>query len=167
MIGNRAVNSDSFMVTTPSDVEIRMTRLFDAPRQLVFEAMTKPEHIKRWWGILDDTYSVPVAEVDLRVGGKWKYVNKFPKGECCFYGEYKEIDATGRIVFTEIFEPFPESPSLVTVELKEENGKTRFTITAKYPSLEVRDQVIQSGMERGAALSYDHLEEVASRLASR
>ena len=167
MPASAAANRDSFKVTKPSDTEIRMTRLFDAPRHLVFEAMTRPEHIKQWWGILDDTYYVSVAEVDLRVGGKWRYVNKFPKGECCFYGEYKEINAPERIVFTEIFEPFPDVPSLVTVEFKEENGKTRFTITAKYPSQAVRDQVVTSGMERGAALSYDHLEEVAMRLADR
>ena len=157
-------NSDTFKVTTPSDREITLTRLFDAPRHLVFEAMTQPEHVRRWWGVLDDTYTVPVCEIDLRVGGKWRYVNKFPKGQCCFYGEYREIKAPERLVFTEIFEPFPDAPSLCTMELKEENGKTRFTLTASYPSKEVRDQVIASGMERGAAISYDNLEQVAKSL---
>ena len=80
-------NSDSFQVTTPSDREIRMTRLFDAPRHLVFEAMSKPEHITRWWGRLGDGYSVPVCEVDLRPGGKWRFSNRTPTGDLAtFYG---------------------------------------------------------------------------------
>lgn len=163
-----AANSQSFTLTVPSDREIRMSRLFDAPPDLVFEAMSKPEHIKQWWGKLDEGYSVPVCEVDLRVGGKWKYTNRTPKGELVtFYGVYREIAPPGRLVFTEIFEPFPDAESVCTVELTHEKGKTRFTITAKYPSLEVRDMVIKSGMERGAAISYDRLEEVAARLAAR
>lgn len=158
-------NRETFKVTTPSDREIRLTRLFDAPRDIVFEVMSKPEHIKRWWGNLEDGYSVPVCEVDLRPGGRWRYVNQTPKGQMvAFYGVYREIAAPGRIVFTEIFEQFPDVESVVTVELAEENGKTRFTLTAQYPSVEVRDSVIKSGMERGAGLSYDHLEEVASEL---
>ena len=83
-----AANSDTFTVTTPSDREIGLTRLFDAPRHLVWEAMNKPEHIKRWWGRLGEGYSVPVCEVDLRPGGKWRFVNRHPKGEAEFYGEY-------------------------------------------------------------------------------
>ena len=159
-------NSASFTVTTPSEREIRMTRLFDAPRALVFEAMTKPEHIRHWWGNLGEGYSVPVCEVDLRVGGKWRFVNRTPKGEqCTFYGEYREIDPPGRVVFTEIFEPYPDTVSVVTSVLTEENGKTRMTATVEYPSREVRDMVRATGMERGAALSYDRLEEVARSLA--
>lgn len=162
-----AANSQTFTLSTPSDRAIRMTRLFDAPRRLVFEAMSKPEHIKRWWGNLGDGYSVPVCEVDLRPGGKWRYVNRHPQGDAEFYGEYREIAPPDRIVFTEIFAPFPDAESVCTVELKEEGGKTRFTITAEYPSLEVRDMVLQTGMERGAAASYDRLEEVAAELAAR
>ena len=82
-----AANSDTFTVTTPSEREIRMTRLFNAPRHLVWEAMSKPEHIKRWWGCLGQGYSVPVCEVDLRPGGKWRFVNRHPKGEAEFYGD--------------------------------------------------------------------------------
>ena len=94
MRANQALNrSEKYQVTTPSDCEIRMTRLFNAPRQLVFEAMTRPEHVKRWWGILDDEHSVPVCEIDLRVGGAWRFVNRFPKGECAFYGVYREVEA--------------------------------------------------------------------------
>jgi uncharacterized protein YndB with AHSA1/START domain len=141
-----------------------MTRLFDAPRPLVWEAMSKPEHIRRWWGQLGDGYSVPVCEVDFRPGGRWRFVNKHPQGEAEFYGVYREIDPPARVVFTEIFAPFPDAESVVTSVLTEENGKTRLTATVRYPSREVRDMVIKSGMERGAAISYDRLEEVAREL---
>ena len=164
MAVSSVANSKSFDVSTPSDREIRMTRLFDAPRALVFEAMTKPEHIKRWWGNLDAGYSVPVCEVDLRPGGAWRFVNRHPKGDAEFYGVYREITPPERLVFTEIYAPFPDAESVVTTDLTEENGKTRMTVTALYPSLEIRDTVIASGMARGAAISYDRLEEVAGEL---
>jgi uncharacterized protein YndB with AHSA1/START domain len=164
MSASNATNSDTFKVTTPSDCEIRMTRLFNAPRHLVFEAMTKPEHVRRWWGILDDQHSVPVCEIDLRVGGAWRFVNRFSKGEVAFYGVYREIAAPKRLVYTEIFEQFPDQESLVTTVLTDENGQTRVTTTALYPSREVRDAVLQTGMERGAAISYDRLEDVAVEL---
>lgn len=159
-----AANSDTFKVTTPSDREIRMTRIFDAPRHLVFEAMTKPEHIRRWWGRLGAGYSVPVCDVDLRPGGAWRFVNHHPQGEAAFHGIYREITPPERIVFTEIYEPFPDSESVVTAVLTDENGKTRLTVTAAYPTVEVRDTVLKSGMATGAAISYDRLEEVASEL---
>jgi uncharacterized protein YndB with AHSA1/START domain len=160
-----ARNSDTFEVTTPSECEIRMTRLFDAPRRLVFEAMTRPEHIRRWWGNLGDGYSVPVCDVDFRVGGAWRFVNRTPKGEdAVFYGAYREIAPPDRVVFTEIFAPFPDTESVVTAVLTEESGRTRLTATVRYPSREVRDMVLKTGMERGAGLSYDHLEEVAAGL---
>jgi uncharacterized protein YndB with AHSA1/START domain len=164
MVVSSAANSNSFTVTTPSDQEIRMTRLFDAPRRLVFEAMTKPEHVKRWWGCLGDGYSVPVCEIDLRPGGAWRFVNRHPKGEAAFHGEYREITPPSRLVFTEIFEEFPDAVSVVTAEFTEEGGKTRLTATVRYPSLEVRDAVIASGMARGAAISYDRLEELVVEL---
>ncbi|HET7694760.1 MAG TPA: SRPBCC family protein [Vicinamibacterales bacterium] len=166
MPASLAGNSRTFAVTTPSDREIRMTRLFDAPRALVFQAMTRPEHIRNWWGNLGEGYSVPVCEVDFRVGGKWRFVNRTPTGEeAAFYGEYREIHPPDRVVFTEIFEPFPDAVSVVTSVLTEENGKTRLIATVEYPTREVRDMVRASGMERGAALSYDRLEEVARALA--
>ena len=161
-----AANSGTFQVTTPSDREITITRLFDAPRDLVFEAMTKPEHVRRWWGILDDRYSVTECEIDLRVGGAWRFVGQSPAGRVCFYGVYQQIDAPGRLVFTEIFEPFPDAPSLVTQLLTDEGGRTRLTVTATYPSIQVRDMVLKSGMEDGAAKSYDRLEDVAQELAA-
>jgi uncharacterized protein YndB with AHSA1/START domain len=164
MVVSHAVNSDSFKVTTPSDQEIRMTRLFNAPRHLVFEAMTKPEHVKEWWGRLGEGYSVPVCEVDFRVGGAWRFVNRHPGGEAAFYGEYREIAAPSRVVFTEIFEQFPDSVSVVTAELTEEGGKTRLTATVRYPSLDVRNMVLETGMARGAGISYDRLEDLVAAL---
>jgi uncharacterized protein YndB with AHSA1/START domain len=157
-------NSDTFKTTTPSDREIVLTRLFDAPRRLVFEAMTKPEHVRRWWGCLDERYSVTVCEIDLRPGGRWRYVGRGPQGEYAFHGEYREIAAPDRIVYTEIFEPFPDVESVVTQTLAEEGGKTRLTVRALYPSLEVRDSVLKTGMEKGAGISYDRLEDLVREL---
>jgi uncharacterized protein YndB with AHSA1/START domain len=164
MAVSSVANSDSFKATTPSDREIVLTRLFDAPRRLVFEAMSKPEHVKRWWGILDDRYSVTTCEIDLRVGGRWRFVGRGPQGEFAFHGVYREIAAPERVVFTEIFEPFPDVESIVTSVLTEEGDKTRLTVTALYPSLEVRDSVVKSGMARGASISYDRLEDLVKEL---
>jgi uncharacterized protein YndB with AHSA1/START domain len=165
MAVSHAANSDTFKLMTPSDREIQITRLFDAPRHLVFAAMTKPEHVRRWWGNLDDRYSVPVCEIDLRVGGAWRFVGRGPEGQYpAFYGVYREIDAPERLVYTEIFEPYPDVESVVTQTLTEEGGKTRLTVTSLYPSLEVRDMVLKTGMEKGAALSYDRLDDVAREL---
>jgi uncharacterized protein YndB with AHSA1/START domain len=162
-----AVNSGTFKTTTPSDREIVLTRLFDAPRHLVFEAMTRPEHVRRWWGNLGEGYSVPVCEIDLRPGGRWRFVNRHPNGDAEFYGEYREIMPPSRLVFTEIYAPFPDAGSLVTAEFTEEDGKTRITVTSLYPSKDVRDIVIGTGMERGAALSYDRLEDLVRELNRR
>lgn len=164
MAVSHVANSDTFRATTPSDHEIRLTRLFDAPRRLVFEAMTKPEHVRRWWGILSDEYSVTVCEIDLRPGGSWRFVGRGPKGEYAFHGTYREIVPPERLVFTEIYEPFPDVESVVTSLFAEEAGKTRLTVTARYPSIEVRDAVLKTGMERGAATSYDRLEDLVSEL---
>jgi uncharacterized protein YndB with AHSA1/START domain len=161
-----AANSATFKLTTPSDREITITRLFDAPRRLVFEAMTRAEHVRRWWGCLDDRYSVTICEIDLRPGGAWRFVGRGPSGEFAFHGVYHEIAAPERIVYTEIFEPFPDVESVVTQLLTEEGGKTRLTVTSMYPSLEVRNMVLETGMETGAAISYDRLDDVARGLQS-
>ena len=111
-----------FKSSTPSDREIRLTRLFDAPRHLVCEAMSKPEHVRRWWGCLSEDYSVTSCEIDLRVGGTWRFVGRGPQGEYGFHGVYREIAAPERVVFTEIFEPFPDVESVVTSLLTEEQA---------------------------------------------
>jgi len=164
MIASHAANKDTFKVTTPSDREIRLTRLFNAPRHLVFEAMTRPEHVRRWWGNLGAGYSVPVCEIDLRPEGRWRFVNRHPKGEAAFSGKYLEIVPPSRLVFTEGMEPYPEPGSVVTTDYTEENGQTRLTATALYPSKEIRDMVVSSGMERGAGLSYDRLDDLVVEL---
>jgi len=163
MLANPA-NANSFEVTTPSACEVRLTRLFNAPRALVYEVMTKPEHVKRWWGQLGPGYSVPVCEIDLKVGGKWKFVNRHPKGEVTFYGEYRELTPPSRCVFTEIFADFPDIVSVVTSELIEEGNKTRLISTVVYPSQEVRDMVVSTGMEKGAQASYDRMEDLLAEL---
>jgi uncharacterized protein YndB with AHSA1/START domain len=167
MVENSTASKDTFGVTTPSSTEVRMTRLFDAPRHLVFEAMTRPEHVKEWWGRLGEGYSVPVCEIDLRVGGKWKFVNRHPKGEVTFYGEYREITAPSRLVFTEIFADFPDNVSVVTSVFTEEGKKTRMTVTVDYGTQEVRDIVLNTGMAQGAAVSYDRLNDLVQKLAAR
>lgn len=164
MAVSSVANSHTFKVTVPSDREIRMTRLFDAPRHLVFEAMSKPEHIRRWWGQLGEGYSVPVCEMDFRQGGKWRFVNRHPRGDAEFYG------STARSSFPNAWSsPRSTRPSrtrdpLSPRSLTEEDGKTRLSVTSVYPSIEVRDMVLKSGMEHGAAASYDKLEEVARGL---
>ena len=159
-----AANSSTFQRTTPSDTDITLTRVFDAPRQLVFEAMTKPEHVRRWWGILDERYSVTLCEIDLRPGGRWRFVGRGPMGEVAFRGVYREVAPPERLVYTETYEAFPDGESIVTQLLTEEGTKTRLTITARYESKDVRDYVLGTGMERGAAISYDRLEDVVTEM---
>jgi uncharacterized protein YndB with AHSA1/START domain len=167
MTGSSVANSQTFKTTTPSDREIVLTRLFDAPRQLVFEAMTQPEHVRRWWGLLDERYTMSLCEIDLRPGGAWHFLGRGPHGEVGFHGVYREIDAPDRLVYTELFDPYPDVESVITQVLSDENGKTRLTLTCVYPSQQVRDMVLNSGMESGAAITYDRLEEVASELQRR
>src|SRR5262245_22667300 len=160
-------NKETFQVTTPSDLDICMTRTFDAPPRLVFEAMTKPEHVKHWWGRLGDGYSVPVCEIDLCVGGKWRFVNRYSKGEVTFYGEYKEIAPPSRLVFSEIFVDFLDNVSVVIIVFIEEGKKTRMTVTVDYGTQEVRDIVLGTGMARGAVISYDRFDDLVRKLATR
>jgi uncharacterized protein YndB with AHSA1/START domain len=164
MTPSTVANSASFKVTTPSDREIQITRLFNASRERIFEALTEPAHVRKWWGALGEGYSVTVCEIDLRVGGGWRFVNRHPKGEVAFYGTYREISPPARLVYTEIFADYPDAESLVTNVLSVDGGKTRLTATSQYPSLEVRDIVLGSGMEYGAAKSYDRVEEITTLL---
>jgi uncharacterized protein YndB with AHSA1/START domain len=159
-------SSGKLKVTLPSDTEILLSRVFDAPRHLVFETMTKPEYVRRWWGCMEG-YTMPVCEIDFRVGGKWRYVMIGSDGnEIGFHGEYREIVPAQRIVQTEIFEPFPDSPSLCTMTLEERDGKTYYQTLVQHTSKEARDMHVQSGMEVGAGISLDRLEEVAQSLAT-
>ena len=151
-------NTGTLKVTTPAEREIVMTRVFDAPRQLVFDAFSKPELLKRWFG--PRGWSLVVCEVDLRVGGGFRFVLRGPDGkDMGMRGVYREIVAPERSVHMESFDDFP-GESQVTSVFTEQGGKTTLTATVLYPSREVRDIVIQSGMEHGAAESYDKLAEL-------
>jgi uncharacterized protein YndB with AHSA1/START domain len=156
----------TLVVTLPSDTEIVLTRVFDAPRALVFEAHTKPEHVARWFGLRGST--LPVCEIDLRVGGAYRFVLREPSGsDMPIKGVYREIVPPERLVYTEIFEQFEEQggEALVTMTLEERNGKTTLTSRSVYRSKEVRDAVVQSGMEEGAAETYDRLAEHLATMA--
>jgi len=156
-------SSGTAVVTLPADTQILITRTFAAPRPLVFKAFTTPELIKRWWG--GDRGAVTSAQVDLRVGGKWRYVMTTNEGfEVAFHGEYREIVPNERIVSTEIYEGAPDGVAVNTLTLEEKNGQTSMTTLAEYPSKEIRDSVINSGMEGGMQESFDHLEQVALSL---
>jgi|SRR5271155_4195534 len=158
-------NTGTLQVTTPSDREVVLTRVFNAPRHLVFEAFSKPELLKRWFG--PHGWSLSVCEVDFRVGGAFRFVMRGPDGrEMGMRGTYKEIAPPERSVHMESFDDFPGSESQVTSVLTEKDGKTTLTATVLYPSKEVRDAVIQSGMEHGAAETYDKLAEMLESTAA-
>lgn len=148
-------------VTTPSDREIALTRVFDAPRTLVFDALTKPELVKRWMlGSMGAT--MPVCEIDLRVGGAYRFVWRNPDGtEMAMNGVYREITRPGRLVNTQRLETaWLPGEALLTTTLAGSGGKTTFTCTTLYDSRETRDKILKSGMENGASASYDRLAEV-------
>jgi len=151
-------------ITTPSDREIAMTRVFDAPARLVFDAWTKPELIKRWLG-LRAGWTMEVCEVDLRVGGKYRFVWRGPDMTMGMGGAYREIVPPVRLVSTEKFdEAWYDGEALDTIELVERDGKTTVTTTVRYASREVRDAVIKSGAASGVAESYDKLAELLPSL---
>lgn len=159
--------SGTAMVTLPADNQILITREFNAPARLVWQAYTTPELIKRWWSGQRGT--VTSAEVDLRVGGKWRYVMVADGGfEVAFRGEYREITPTARLVNTEIFEGIPdpdEHPSLVTTTFTEKDNRTYLEMLCDYRDRTDRDAVINSGMEGGMQEAMDALEKVAVTLA--
>jgi uncharacterized protein YndB with AHSA1/START domain len=157
------LNTGTLTVTTPSAREVVLTRVFDAPRHLVFDALTKPELVKRWFG--PHGWTLVECEIDFRVGGAWRYVLEGPDGRSMgMGGEYREIVPGERTVHTEAFDDYP-GDSVVTVVLTEHEGRTTLTGTVLYESQEVRDAVIESGMEHGAAETYDRLAELLPTLA--
>ena len=156
-------SSRTAVVTLPTDKQIQITREFAAPRQLVYKAYTTPELIKRWWS--GDRGEVTSAEVDLRVGGRWRYVMTANGGfEVAFHGEYREIVPDERLVTTEVYEGAPEGEAVVTHIFAEKDGRTTLTILMELPDRESRDAVINSSMEGGMKESMDHLEQVAISL---
>ena len=158
----------SLKVTTPSDREIAMTRVFDAPRKLVFEAMIKPEFLKRWL-TGPPGWSMSVCEIDAKVGGAYRYVWSGPDGETMgMGGVYREFTPPARLVATEKFdESWYPGEALVTMALTEHGGKTTFTLTVLYESKEARDGVLKSPMEEGVAYGYDRLAELLDSMEAK
>ncbi len=160
------VSTGSAVVTLPTDTQIMITRDFDAPKHLVYKAFTTPELIKRWWS--GDRGKVTSVEVDLKVGGKWRYVMVAHGGlEVAFHGEYRDVVPNERLVSTEVYEGLPDpeaAAALDTNTFTERNGRTTITILTEHKSKENRDMVIASGMEVGMQEAMNHLEEVAISL---
>ena len=163
------MNDTTKLLSLPSDMEVALTRSFEAPARLVFDCFTKPEHIALWLGRPGDT--MPVCEVDLRVGGRWRYVWSLREGgEMGTGGEFREIEAPSRIVTTEAFEePYFEmmgAGTLNTTTFVEREAKTTVTITSLYKSREARDGALQTGMEGGVDIGFQRLAELLRSLQS-
>ncbi len=151
-------------VTTPSDREIEMTRVFDAPRRLVWDAYTKPDLVRQWL-LGPPGWSMPVCDIDLRVGGKYRYVwrNDSDGTEMGMGGVYREIRAPERLVTTERFDQaWYQGEGVGTLVLLEQGGRTTLTLTMLYESREAREAVLKTGMEQGVAASYDRLAELVA-----
>jgi len=158
-----ATSSGTATVTLPTDEQILITREFDAPRHLVYRAWTTPELVRRWWS--GRRGEMTVAEIDLRVGGAWRYVMIAEGGfEVAFHGEYREIVPDERLVYTEIYEGMPEGEAVNTVTFTEVDGRTTLTDLVQHTVKEHRDAHINSGMEVGMQEGMDLLEQVAVSL---
>jgi uncharacterized protein YndB with AHSA1/START domain len=161
-------HSGKASVTLPGETQILITREFDAPRHLVYRACTEPELVKRWWsGLRGEVTSV---EIDLRVGGRWRYVMVAKEGfEVAFHGTYREIVPNERVVSTELYEGVPDATeddaTLNTVTFTETEGRTTLTTLVECHTKQVRDAIIESGMEGGMQEAFDKLEQVARSLA--
>ena len=158
-------NGKALFVAEPGKPTVVVTRLFDAPRRLVFEALTKPEHLTRWWGPRGST--LPVCENDVRPGGAYRFVCRAPNGnEYPFKGVYREVVPPEKLVFTQRFdvEPFSRNEEVVTVTLEERSGKTILTITELFQSVEHRDGKMKMGAKEGMLQSYDRLGELLGGL---
>jgi uncharacterized protein YndB with AHSA1/START domain len=159
-------SSKTAVVTLPTDTQILITRDFNAPKHLVYKAYTTPELIKRWWS--GDRGTVTTAEIDPRVGGKWRNSMTPQDGsEVAFHGEIREIIPNERLVWTEIYEGVPNgeaSAAIVTHTFAEKEGRTTLTMLMELPNQDVRDMIIQTGMEGGLQEALDHLEQVALSL---
>ncbi len=157
-------SSGTAKVTLPTDEQILITREFDAPRHLVYKAYTTPELVKRWWS--GQRGKVTSVEIDLRVGGTWRYVMIANDGfEVAFHGEYRELVPDERIVSTEVFEGIPGAEALDTLTLTEVDGRTTLEILVEHATKEGRDVHINSGMELGLQEALDLVEQVAVSLS--
>jgi uncharacterized protein YndB with AHSA1/START domain len=160
----RVANSGTARVTLPAEDQILIEREFAAPAALVWRAITEPDLVRRWWHA--NRGEITVCEIDLRVGGKWRYAMRPNAGnEFAFYGEFLEIVPNQRIIQTEIFEPFPDAGATNTTTLSEHDGTTRLRTLVQHKTPEARDMHINSGMEPGMQDAFDLLEQVAGSLA--
>ena len=161
-----ATSSGTATVTLPADDQILITREFAAPRRLVYRAWTTPELVRRWWHA--NRGEMTLCEIDLRVGGTWRYVSVTPDGfEVGFHGEFREIVPDERIVSTEVYEGAPggdENGTVNTVTFAEAEGRTTLTVLVQAPSREIRDMIVDSGMEAGMQDAMDLMERVAVSL---
>lgn len=157
-------SSGTARVTLPADDQILITREFDAPKDLVYRAWTTPDLVRRWWA--GQRGEVTIVEIDLRVGGAWRYVMVVGgRLEIAFHGEYREMVPNERIVSTEVFEGMPDAGgSVVTTTFAEVDGRTVLSLLGRYPSQEVRDAVINSGMEGGMQEQMDAVEQIVISL---
>jgi uncharacterized protein YndB with AHSA1/START domain len=161
-------NPGTLVLTTPTDRDIAMTRVFDAPRARVFQALTRPDLLKQWF-LGPPGWSLPVCEIDLRVGGAYRYVWRHEDGrEMGVSGVYQEVSPPERIVSLERFdEPWFPGAGLVSYVLTEHDGKTTLTLTLRLDSKEIRDMVLKTPMKNGVAMGWDRLADVLARLAAR
>jgi uncharacterized protein YndB with AHSA1/START domain len=159
-------SSGTAVVTLPGETEIHVTREFDAPKDLVYRAYTEPDLIRRWW--VARRGEMTVCDVDLRVGGAWRWVMVTPDGsEVAFHGTYREILPNERLVYTELFEMpglTDDDATVNTLTFEEHDGRTTMTSITECGSAETRDMIIATGMEAGMQDAYDLLEEVAITL---
>ena len=157
-------SSRTAKVTLPTDEQILITREFNAPAHLVFRAYTEPDLVRRWWHAKRG--EMTVCEIDLRVGGSWRYAMVTPDGfEVAFHGEYREVVPGERLVSTEVYEGMPDAAALDTATFAERDGRTTLSILMDLPSPDVRDAIVASGMEQGAEEGFELLEQVARELA--
>ena len=159
--------SETFKIEPSGEQEIIMTRVFDAPRDLVFDALTKPEFVQQWL-LGPPGWSMPVCEIDLRVGGAYRYVWRNEDGrEMGMGGKYTDVVRPERIVHTERFdEAWYAGESLNTWVLTEQAGRTTLAVTMRYETRATRDEVLDSGMESGVATSYDRLDKVLQEMST-
>jgi uncharacterized protein YndB with AHSA1/START domain len=164
MTSSKSANPTTFEVV--SDLEVVMTRVFDAPRELVFEACTEARHVAQWWG--PRKYALIVCESDTRPGGTYRFVQRSEDGdEHVFTGECLEVDPPRRLVMTQVYAPFPDHPMLLSLDFEDlGDGRTRLVDRMRFDTIESRDATLASGMEPGARESYERLAELLQELQS-
>ena len=165
-IANEVAEMNQTTMEIAGDREIVISRTFNGPARIVFEAYTNADLVKRWWAPRSLGVSIVSCEADVRVGGKYRYVLKPPHGDIfAFSGTYRELTPSSRLVYTQIFEPMADGgEAIITVTFDERNGKTHMVSTESYPSKEVREMVLASGMETGMRETMDQLDELVASL---